>query len=60
MLNIQTIWKCSNVQMIKFLFKFFNTDDCNLNKKQKILAVFDEMMSGIVSNKKTEPEVTKF
>lgn len=46
--------------MIKFLFKFFNTDDCNLNKKQKILAVFDEMMTGIVSNKKTEPEVTKF
>ena len=46
--------------MIKFLFKFFNTDDCNLNKKQKILAVFDEMMSGIVSNKKTEPEVIKF
>ena len=43
-----------------FYSNFSNTDDCNLNKKQKILAVFDEMMSGIVSNKKTEPEVTKF
>ena len=34
-------------------------DDCNPNKKPKILIVFDNMIADMVSNKKRNPIVTE-
>ena len=37
-----------------------NNEDYNLNKKQKILVVFDNMIGDMLSNKKLNPKVTEF
>ena len=34
-------------------------EDCNPNKKSKILIVFDNMIADVVSNKKRNPIVTE-
>ena len=34
-------------------------EDCNPNKKRKILIVFDNMIADMVSNKKRNPIVTE-
>ena len=36
-----------------------NIDECNLNKEQKILIIFDDMVADIFSNKKLNPIVTE-
>ena len=36
-----------------------NIEDCNPNKKQKILVVFDDMIADMLSNKKLYPLVTE-
>ena len=36
-----------------------NTEKCNLNKKRKLLIVFDDMTSDMLSNKKFNPIVTE-
>ena len=36
-----------------------NIDECNLNKEQKILILFDDMVADIFSNKKLNPIVTE-
>ena len=36
-----------------------NIEECNLNKKRKILIVFDDMISDMVSIKKLNPIVTE-
>ena len=36
-----------------------NVGECNLNKKRKILVVFDDMIADILSNKKLNPIVTE-
>ena len=36
-----------------------NVGECNLNKKCKILVVFDDMIADILSNKKLNPIVTE-
>ena len=36
-----------------------NTEECNLNKKRKLLIVFDDMTSDMLSNKKFNPIVTE-
>ena len=36
-----------------------NIEECNPNKKRKILIVFDDMIANILSNKKPNPIVTE-
>ena len=36
-----------------------NIEECNLNKKSKILIVFDDMIADMLSNKKLNPIVTE-
>ena len=36
-----------------------NIDECNLNKEQKILIIFDDMVADMFSNKKLNPIVTE-
>ena len=36
-----------------------NIDDCNLSRKRKILIVFDDMIKGIMSNKKLQAIIKK-
>ena len=36
-----------------------NIEEYNPNKKQKILIVFDDMIAGMLSNKKLNPMVTE-
>ena len=36
-----------------------NIDECNLNKEQKILIMFDDMVADMFSNKKLNPIVTE-
>ena len=36
-----------------------NIEDCNLNKKRKILIVFDDMITDLINNKKLNPVVTE-
>ena len=36
-----------------------NIEECNPNKKRKILIVFDDMIADILSNKKLNPVVTE-
>ena len=36
-----------------------NTEECNPNKKRKILIVFDDMIADMLSNKKLNPIVTE-
>ena len=36
-----------------------NIEECNPNKKQKILIVFDDMIADMLSNKKLNPIVTE-
>ena len=36
-----------------------NIEECNTNKKQKMLIIFDEMTADILSNKKLNPIVTE-
>ena len=36
-----------------------NIKECNLNKKRKMLVVFDDMIADILSNKKPNPTVTE-
>ena len=36
-----------------------NVDECNLNKEQKILIIFDDMVADMFSNKKLNPIVTE-
>ena len=31
-----------------------NIDECNIDKECKILIVFDDMIAGMINNKKTE------
>ena len=38
---------------------FENIEECNLNKKSKILIVFDDMTADILSNNKRNPVVTE-
>ena len=38
---------------------FENTEEYNLNKKRKIMIVFDEMIADMLSNKKLNPTVTE-
>ena len=35
-----------------------NIEECNPNKKRKILTVFDDMIADMLSNKKLNPTVT--
>ena len=35
-----------------------NIEECNPNKKRKILTVFDDMIADMLSNKKLNPIVT--
>ena len=37
-----------------------NIEEYNLNKRQKILIVFDDMITDMLSNKKLNPIVTEF
>ena len=37
-----------------------NTEECNPNKKRKILIVFDDMIADMLSNKKLDPIVNEF
>ena len=34
-----------------------NTEEYNIGKKRKILIVFDDMITGVINNKKLNPEV---
>ena len=36
-----------------------NIEDCNPNKKRKILIVFDDMIADMLSNKKRNPLITE-
>ena len=36
-----------------------NIEECNPNKKQKILIVFDDLIADMLSNKKVNPIVTE-
>ena len=45
--------------MILIIEQYKNTEECNRNKKQKILIVFDDMIADILSNKKLNPIVTE-
>ena len=36
-----------------------NIEDCNLNKKRKILIVFDDMITDMINNKKLNPVVAE-
>ena len=36
-----------------------NIEECNPNKKQKILIVFDDLIADMLSNKKINPIVTE-
>ena len=36
-----------------------NIEECNLNKKQKMLIVFDDMIADMLSNKRPNPIVTE-
>ena len=36
-----------------------NIEECNLNKKQKMLIVFDDMIADMFSNKRPNPIVTE-
>ena len=36
-----------------------NIEDYNLNKKRKVLIVFDDMMADMINNKKLDPVVTE-
>ena len=36
-----------------------NIEEYNLNKRQKILIVFDDMITDMLSNKKLNPKVTE-
>ena len=36
---------------------FKNIEDCNIDKKQKILAVFDDVIADMINNKKLNPVV---
>ena len=38
---------------------FKNIEECNPNKKRKILIVFDDMIADILSNKKLNPILTE-
>ena len=53
LLNTQIIW------MILIIEQYKNIEECNRNKKQKILIVFDDMIADILSNKKLNPIVTE-
>ena len=37
-----------------------NIEECNLNKKSKILIVFDDMIADMLSNKKLNPIVLNY
>ena len=45
--------------MILIIEQYKNIEECNRNKKQKILIVFDDMIADILSNKKLNPIVTE-
>ena len=36
-----------------------NIEECNSNKKQQVLIVFDDMIANMLSNKKLNPIVTE-
>ena len=36
-----------------------NIDDCNLNKKRKVLIIFDDMIADMINNKNLDPIVTE-
>ena len=36
-----------------------NIEECNPNKKRKILIIFDDMMADMISNKKINPIITE-
>ena len=42
---------------MKYIYK--NIEECNLNKKCKILIVFDDVIADMLNNKKLNPTVTQ-
>ena len=38
---------------------YSNTEECNPNKKRKLLIIFDDMIADMLSNKKLNPVVTE-
>ena len=43
--NLNAFIQCSNTTDV-----YQNIDDCNPNRKRKILSVFDDMIANIISN----------
>ena len=46
-----------NAQMICIIYK--NIEEYNIKKKHKVLIVFDDMIGGMINNKKLNPVVTE-